>query len=296
MVVGKIAQFSPETDDFEAWVEVVDGYFVANDIDKSKTPEKAVAIFIASIGLPTYTLLKSLIAPEDPAKKKLEDLVKILKSHFKPAPKALAERHKFFSRKQMPGESTTGFLAELRKLAMTCKFENLNVSLRDQFLMGLASEAAMNRIFLEDDDVKLDKVVSIATSQDQADESTKALRNSTITLVTESVNKVHHGGKGQQQHSQSDGSSRSSPCPNCGRAHSKKDCPHKDTQCYSCKKKGHLAKFCRSNNQNGQDSSTVKGLKRVPVSSQVRGVKSVRKSKRPIMITVKLMVVNRVMS
>jgi len=210
MVVGKIAQFSPETDDFEAWVEVVDGYFVANDIDKSKTPEKAVAIFIASIGLPTYTLLKSLIAPEDPAKKKLEDLVK-----------ALAERHKFFSRKQMPGESTTGFLAELRKLAMTCKFENLNVSLRDQFLMGLASEAAMNRIFLEDDDVKLDKVVSIATSQDQADESTKALRNSTITLVTESVNKVHHGGKGQQQHSQSDGSSRSSPCPNCGRAHSK---------------------------------------------------------------------------
>jgi len=82
MVIGKVSPFNPTQDDFEAWIEVLDGYFLANDIDKQKSPEKAVAVLISTIGLPTYSLLKNLLAPHDSTKEKFTDLGKVLKTHF----------------------------------------------------------------------------------------------------------------------------------------------------------------------------------------------------------------------
>jgi len=209
MPVGKLNPFNPDSDDFEAWVEVVDQYLVANDIDKTKDGGKAVAVFISSIGLSTYSLLKNLLSPAEPHKQKLEDLVKILKNHFKPAPKALAERHKFYARRQKPGESVNLFLADLRRLAVTCTFENLNISLRDQFIFGLLSEAAQKRIFLEKDTIDLQTVVQIAVGQEQAEASTIAVRSgpSSSSLSLDSVYKVQHG-KGRKDQT-------SNSCPNC---------------------------------------------------------------------------------
>jgi hypothetical protein len=78
--------------------------------------------------------------------------------------------------KQQIGEPLNLFLAELRKLAVTCKFGDLETSLRDQFILGLLSEAGQKRFFMEADDVKLSTVVSIAVSNEQAEASTLAVR------------------------------------------------------------------------------------------------------------------------
>jgi len=274
MVIGKIAPFRPGQDDFEAWIEVVDSYLLANDIDKTKTPEKAAAILISCIGLPSYTLLKSLIAPKDPAKEKFENIVHVLLSHYKPAPKALAERYKFYCRRQHPGETANVFLSELRTLAVTCKFGDLNTALRDQFIFGLSSEASQKRIFLEDDNVKLDKVVSIAVSQEQADVGAQVIRSG-LPVVPTSVDRVSMGKGKSQPHRKSQPSRRNQSnqvsngkhqqsCPNCGNSHSKSECPHRSVQCHNCKKKGHFAKYCKSAPTSQQHSSinTVKCLRK----------------------------------
>jgi len=251
MPVGKLNPFDPSTDDFEAWTEILAQYLLANDVDKVKDSKKALAIFLSSVGVSTYTLLKTLCSPDLPETKKLDALIIILGHYFKPPPKAISERFKFFGRKQVDGESVTVYLYELRRLALTCKFENLNISLRDQFIFGLRSESAQKRLFIEDDSLTLQNAVSIATSQEAAEASTQLVRSaiSSSSLVeqsAESTNKVHSGKKPFHSGGGNFRQAGKQSCPNCGNSHFKSDCQFKHITCRNCNKKGHFAKFCRS--------------------------------------------------
>jgi len=55
---------------------------------------------LATLGLDTVSTLMSLLAPDQPEDKPLTDRLDILEAHFKPAPKAIAERFKFTCRRQ----------------------------------------------------------------------------------------------------------------------------------------------------------------------------------------------------
>ena len=62
-VLGTIDQFDIKSGEFEEYLERVEQYFVANDIDDDK---KKVAVFITAIGRDTYVVLRSLLAPDKP--------------------------------------------------------------------------------------------------------------------------------------------------------------------------------------------------------------------------------------
>ena len=110
-------------------MERVDLFFAANDIKA----DKRVAVFLSSVGAPTYTLLRDLISPEKPQDKTLDALSTKLKEHFNPKPLVIAERFRFYSRSQSATESVSEFIADLRKLAANCNFENfLPQALRDR--------------------------------------------------------------------------------------------------------------------------------------------------------------------
>jgi hypothetical protein len=136
-LIGALRPFESTSDDFEAWVDLFRTFLIANEIDETEK-DRCVAIFCSSLGLPTYTLLLSSVSPDQPKKKTLAELIKTLKAHFKPAPNAIAERIRFASRRQQQGEKIATYLAELRKLALTCNFTDLDKRLRDQFIFGLA--------------------------------------------------------------------------------------------------------------------------------------------------------------
>src|SRR5690348_14863857 len=104
-LIGVLKSFQSSTDDFEAWVDLFETFLLANNLDPAKEKQRCLAIFLSSLGLQTYTLLVNLVSPEAPKNKTFDELVAVLKSHFKPAPKAISERYKFASRKQQPGES-----------------------------------------------------------------------------------------------------------------------------------------------------------------------------------------------
>lgn len=286
MSVGKLDQFSGNGDDFESWVGVFKNYLAANGVMLKKddgTPDKDAMkkgkhIFLASIGVSTYTLLKQLLSPDAPEKKDLNEIVKVLKEHFKPAPKAISERFRFYKRVQQPGESVSTFIAELRRLAVTCKFEKLDTSLRDQFVCGLSSEAAQRSLFMEDDTLLLEKAVKIATTEEAAERSTQLIRGNGLHSVNmpgsvETTNKIF-----TSKRSSGRGNSSVS-CPACGKGHSKKDCPHKDDECHKCHKKGHFSKFCWSGKKAGTNSKGGKG---------VNTVNQIGENDEPIYIDVKI--------
>ena len=210
----------------------------------------------SNLGLPTYTLLTDLISPKKVTEVDLDDLVKTLSSHFRPAPKALSERYKFGQRTQQPGETVNTYVADLRRLASTCKFTCcLEERLRDQVILGLSNAQCQRVLFTKEDDVTLDKVIGIATAQELAVSRTAAIREFSSS-TPEQVHKATTVGGGRQkgpgsrgpksgQQSRTQGQSGHNDsrksCGNCGLSHSQGQCPARKKECHSCGKKGHFS-------------------------------------------------------
>ena len=90
----------------------------------------------------TYNLLRNLQAPNLLLNKDLAVVLKTLEEHFEPTPIVINEKFKFHMRNQIKTETEAEFLAELRRLAMHCKFDTLlNDTLRDGHVVGRCSEA-----------------------------------------------------------------------------------------------------------------------------------------------------------
>ncbi|PIK53317.1 hypothetical protein BSL78_09796 [Apostichopus japonicus] len=183
------------------------------------------------MGSKTYSLLKELVSPNKPSEVTFKDITDKLKNHFSPTPPAMAERFKFYARKQASGESVTQYLAELKRLASTCNFDRfLNDALRDAFVFGLSDEHAQRRLFSCDDKLTLEKAFSEAVSLETASAKTVMVRGAAGT-ANSAVNAVN------MEHVR---------CYCCGKPrHIKTDCRHKNADFSKCGKRGHLASQCR---------------------------------------------------
>ena len=230
---GRITAFQAEDESISAYLERVELYFVANDIDAAKQ----VPILLSSIGAKTYELLRSLTAPKAPKEKSLKELKDTLTSHFEPAPIVIAERYRFHRREQKAGESIAEYVAELRRLTTHCKFEDtvdyLEESLRDRFVCGLRTEGTKKRLLTE-------KKLTFASAVELAQSLETASKDA------------------QQQKEEASGSVHNVTTPNpgtvacyrCGQKnHKASECRFKEATCHNCGKKGHIKPACRSRRQ-----------------------------------------------
>ena len=129
--IGKIESFDDTKENWETYVERVEQFFLANDIDD----DHKVPTLLSLIGGKTYTLLRDLLAPEKPATKSFQQIVTTLEEHLSPKPLEIAERFRFYKKNQHEGESILSYVGELRKLATHCNFGgNLNEALRDRLV------------------------------------------------------------------------------------------------------------------------------------------------------------------
>ncbi len=282
---GNLKPFDASTDDFEMWKISFESSLVANGVTDE---DKKRGILLSTLGIPTLTLLHNLLSPKKPTTEKVDDILKTLQDHFKPAPKAIAERFKFMGRRQQAGETVQQFMAVLRSLATQCKFKDLDERLRDQFIYGLTSESAQRTLFTQKDDVSLQDVISLAVAQEAAETSTALIRSghqpeSQIHRQTGSQT----GHKARKQQGKKTNyyevkNNSDSVCTRCGYSnHSANDCPNRDSKCNKCGRIGHFAKMCKSKG---------KSTKSVNISS-LKKMKSVSDKGRrnpPLMLKVKI--------
>ncbi|XP_011883701.1 PREDICTED: uncharacterized protein K02A2.6-like, partial [Vollenhovia emeryi] len=305
--VGNLKPFDPAIDDIEVWIRTFKAFLLANNMDYSPvSPEeepssaktlmarKCVATLLSTLGLSVVGTLISLLSPEEPEEKTLEELFSNLRTHYKPAPKALAERYRFMSRKQNQGESTAQYLAELRRLAINCKFDtDLDTRLRDQFIFGLRNEVAQKQLFTRPDEIKLEEVVAITTAHELSDQSLSLIRGS--THQREEVNKIRNISRQKENQDKKNGKSSNNwksrkECTRCGSTdHNPYNCPHKDSKCYACGKQGHLACKCRNGSQK-QGQETKKQIKQNNMIDirTAEVLSSSQSAQRKIWITVKV--------
>ena len=162
--IGKIESFDDTKENWETYVERVEQFFLANDIDD----DHKVPTLLSLIGGKTYTLLRDLLAPEKPATKSFQQIVTTLQEHLSPKPLEIAERFRFYKKNQHEGESILSYVAELRKLATHCNFGgNLNEALRDRLVCGLRNMQIQKRL-LSEAKLKYSKAVEIAVAMETA--------------------------------------------------------------------------------------------------------------------------------
>ena len=253
--------FNPDSEDIESYLERLQEYFIAYDIkSETETAAKRRAILLTSIGSNVYRVLKDLSYPDAPNTKTFDQLATLLRSHYKPTRLKVAERYRFHSASQRPGQSIIDFVRELKRLAGTCEFTNeqLNDSLRDRFICGLRSEQIKRKLLSTN--FTFQEAVDTAIAQETAQKDVRDLGSiSQSENPSASVNKVKRDNLSSRnrtsapdrRHSKNDKQTQPTGvkqrCFRCGLTnHSSDNCRYKDSECFRCHKTGHLQSECRN--------------------------------------------------
>lgn len=235
-----------QTENWPQYVERLQFYFKANDIDNG---DKQVSIFLSVCGPKCYNLLRNLLTPVKPGDKTLAELCKVLEDYYTPAPSEIVERFKFNSRSRKKCENISCFVAELRKLAEHCNYnDHLENMLRDRLVCGI-NDPRMQRRLLSESGLTFKKALELAQGMETAAKQTEELshtqyqtaevkkfhssHDSTSHSATQkNYKKVSSTGQNSKTKTQRTGT----PCIRCGGSHAPHECPHKDVKCYACQK------------------------------------------------------------
>ena len=238
---GAIGQFDRDVDEWDSYCERFRLYATANDITAA---EKLRAVFLSVCGAPTYELIRSLVAPNKPTEKTLEELTKLVKDHLTPRPSSIVQRFHFNARVQNENESVSQYVAELRKLAETCEFDaSLENMLRDRLVCGLRDPKTQRRLLAESQ-LTFGKAFELAQAAELAEKSVKDLQGQAQNDSAQAF-KLELAKRKRSQ---------SAVCSHCGGKHQSTKCRLRDAECYSCGKPGHIAKVCRSSRVSRQRS------------------------------------------
>ncbi|XP_064462940.1 uncharacterized protein K02A2.6-like [Ornithodoros turicata] len=228
--IGQVEPFDESVSDWESYQERLTAFIRANQIPESNQ----VDAFLSIIGPKTYKILKSLLAPDPPTSKTLEELKKILRDHLSPRPSVIAERAKFHKRVQQENEGIAEFVAELKRLAEYCNFgANLQEALRDRLVCGLLRLDIQKALFTEDESLTFKKATEKALSLEMATKNaTECHSNNAAQPIIQAISLNEKTGKQR--------------CYRCGSdKHGSGMCPFK-TVCFHCRKTGHIKDVCKS--------------------------------------------------
>lgn len=181
----------------------------------------------------------------------------------------IAERFKFGKRYQRSGEPSTTYLAELRRLAETCRFgDKLEEQLRDRFVCGLNHTMAQKQC-LTIENPTLTRAVELVAGLEAAEDQMKILKDARATAEDE-VKQV---------------ASTSAACWRCLKTnHTPQDCRYKGYDCDACGQKGHLRKACKNSRvqqRRGETSNQHgKGKRKGPAKKGKGAVQQLKEEER----------------
>ena len=162
MSPGRLAEFLPNEESFNDYKERFEFYCAANYVQATRKK----ALFLTGTGSSTYGKLKDLISPHSPQDCPLESIYGALEGHYRPATVDIAERYKFFHRKQADGDSVSEYVVALKRLAKTCNYgSHLETALRDQLVFGIRDKNCQKGLLCVDN-LDFSTALKIATSSE----------------------------------------------------------------------------------------------------------------------------------
>ena len=260
MANPQFENFNPPKEQWDSWIRRFDQWLLLSSFSTGENADiKKRAAFCTYIGSETITLLCSLCAPGKPEESTYEALKEKLDRQFGVKKLVLAERFRFYSYKQAKRQSLTDYVAELRKLALTCDWNEAQLAdnLRDKFVMGLYNERFLQQLLTHDHKKPLEDLFQHALIFEAAEqESLKRAENSDNTTTVNALNQkprknrpakaTTNRNSSRQPTERKAQNAEQYQCSSCGANHPRSTCRFRNAKCHRCGKIGHLQKVCRS--------------------------------------------------
>lgn len=230
---------------WKLWLQQYE-YFEAATQMETKPAKVQVGTFMASIGVEAVVVFNTFQLTEV----ETADIAVIkdrFKGYFTPKSNTTYERYTFNKMMQVEGESFDEFLTKLKSQSGKCQFANLHDSLlTDKIIIGLRNDKVRERL-LSEDEITLDRTISICRASELTSKQLKVLRNNEGTEVNAIQKYKKNSGKSSSGKSSSTTATTDETyeCSRCGKRHGPKSCPAFKQKCSKCKRKGHFADMCR---------------------------------------------------
>ncbi len=235
------------------WIRRFERFRIAAGISE-RSQEYQVNSLIYTMGDKADDIMCTLALSE--ADRKEYDKVKeAFGKHFVCKHNVIYERAKFNKRCQEPGESAEMFITAVHKLAENCQYGVLQEEMiRDRLVVGIRDHRLSERLQL-DPELTLSKAITKIRQSEEIKKQQTDLRQASgdpnevnLDMLKYKV-KPRYAQKGPQWRPDSTryhGASKG--CGRCGKpqTHSLNNCPARDAECRTCKKKGHFAAVCKT--------------------------------------------------
>lgn len=264
---------------WKLWRQKFENYLVASEV-KKKDESIQVAQLLHYIGEEGFAIYNTFTFQE--GDKKLTEVLKRFEEYFLPKKNLSYERFKFFTRRQITGESIEQFVTDLKNKAQNCEFGELkNGLVKDLLTCGL-QDISLREKLLQKDALSLDDAVKLCISVEKTREQSSqmsVINNNVVSVPVEAIHKAYNKQSGsdnrarrnqvlrdrssfntgnrqvnaavtgkQSGNLQRQKQGRNFSCYRCGKSHLKSNCPAYGKKCGRCGLLNHFAKMCQNKN------------------------------------------------
>ena len=239
-------------ENWRIWKQKYRNYVTAIDMEEM-SEARQLAILLHVVGDDALEVYNTFTFTAE-ERNKVEPVLERFEAYCNPRKNLTYERHKFFTRNQLSGESFDQFVTELRTKAATCEFGDLRESLiKDRIVCGIADDSLKERL-LRVADLDLKKATDICRAAEYSKSQIKSIKDEReIDMTMRRTNnaaatrtKYQSTAKPEDAVTRKAVSGQNFSCKRCGRAHGPRECPAYGKCCKSCGNKNHFAKMCRT--------------------------------------------------
>ena len=173
---------------WDVWKDDFSLFIMASGIT-NVDQKKALLLHIA--GKEVREIYRAMPANADNVVDTYDSIIQKLDDYFKPKKNLSYERYVFKKAKQLEDEDAATYITKLRTLAESCEYQDINVEIRDQFVVTCESVKLRKRL-LRENNLTLEKLQDIArreeTTKQQASEIEKSMES--IKEVTNNIKEV----------------------------------------------------------------------------------------------------------
>lgn len=212
-----------------------------------------MATLLTCLGADALSVYDGLKFESEEDRKDIIKVLQVLEDFCIDQTNVIYERYTFNKREQEVNETIDSYVAALRTLVKTCKFEGLEEEMiRDRIVLGIRDNHTRKKL-LQEKDLDLQRCVDICRANEKSSSQLRAIEDVQFVRKANKPKPVFEKQKNPRD-------SEEVNCEYFGLKHRKEmeDCPAYGKKCVKCRQKNHFAQVCKQGFSKQQKKSYPK--------------------------------------